>query len=232
MGLKVSHNPDGTIHISQPPGDKNALGHIRFNFPNKFLVYQHDTPDKYMFAYDKRAFSHGCMRVFDPPKYAEVLLSLVRPGDDYTVERIRKMYGTSEMDIQFPTFIPVHLTYQTAFVDDEGKLEFRDDIYGRDKALVALLKGDDRKVADIPIEHKEDITHRQVMAIPDEPSFWGGWGGGRSGVGTGRSYYGGGGGNFFSQLFGGFNTAPPPPTPHKPVAQRRRETRSGNTVER
>ena len=84
MGLKVGHNPDGTVHIWQPPGDKNALGRIRFNFPNKFLVYQHDTPDKYLFAYDKRAFSHGCMRVQDPQKYAEVLLSLVRPNDGYT----------------------------------------------------------------------------------------------------------------------------------------------------
>ncbi|MGC1235255.1 MAG: L,D-transpeptidase family protein, partial [Xanthobacteraceae bacterium] len=65
MGLRVDYGPDG-VHIWQPPGDKNALGRIRFNFPNKFLVYQHDTPDKYMFAYDKRAFSHGCMRVQDP----------------------------------------------------------------------------------------------------------------------------------------------------------------------
>ncbi len=90
MGLKVEHNPDGTIHIYQPPGDKNALGRIRFNFPNKFLVYQHDTPDKYMFAYDKRAFSHGCMRVQDPQHYAEVLLSLVRPSDGYTKNASRR----------------------------------------------------------------------------------------------------------------------------------------------
>ncbi len=175
MGLKLTHNPDGTIHIYQPPGDKNALGRIRFNFPNKFLVYQHDTPDKYMFAYDKRAFSHGCMRVQDPQHYAEVLLSLVRPGDGYTEDRIKKMIAsTSETDIQFPTFIPVNLTYQTAFVDDAGKLEFRDDIYGRDKALLAILKGDDRKVADIPVEHKVDVSHREVLAIPDQPSLFGG----------------------------------------------------------
>ena len=102
MGLRVSHNPDGSVHISQPPGDNNALGRIRFNFPNKFLVYQHDTPDKYMFAYDKRDLSHGCMRVLDPAKYAEVLLSLVRPADGYTAERIKKMYGSNETDIQFP----------------------------------------------------------------------------------------------------------------------------------
>ncbi len=143
MGLKVTHNPDGTIHIYQPPGDKNALGRIRFNFPNKFLVYQHDTPDKYMFAYDKRAFSHGCMRVQDPQHYAEVLLSLVRPGEGYNEDRIRKMIAAgSETDIQFPAFVPVNLTYQTAFVDDAGKLEFREDIYGRDRALLAILKGD------------------------------------------------------------------------------------------
>ncbi len=63
MGLRLDHNRDGSIHISQPPGEANALGRIRFNFPNKFLVYQHDTPDKNLFAKDERAFSHGCMRV-------------------------------------------------------------------------------------------------------------------------------------------------------------------------
>ena len=225
MGLRVSHNPDGTIHISQPPGDKNALGRIRFNFPNKFLVYQHDTPDKYLFAYAKRAFSHGCMRVFDPPKYAEVLLSLVRPDDGYTEERIKKMYGPNETDIQFPTFIPVHLTYQTAFVDDAGKLEFRDDVYGRDKALLALLKGtgEERKVADIAIERKENIIKRQILAIPDTPTLWGG-----------RTAYNGGGQwdgqNFFSRLFGSPFGAPTPPQAipgrHKPSAQRRTEARS------
>jgi L,D-transpeptidase YcbB len=228
MGLKVSRNPDGTVHISQPPGDKNALGRIRFNFPNKFLVYQHDTPDKYMFAYDKRDLSHGCMRVLDPAKYAEVLLSLVRPGDGYTAERIKKMFGENETDIQFPTFMPVNLTYQTAFVDDAGKLEYREDIYGRDKALLALMKGDQRKVADLPVRHEDNTTRRQVLAIPDQPSLWGGsTGGGRTG---GRAQPAGGGG-FFSSLFGGaFASAPP--VPRKPVPQRRRETRSATTVQR
>ena len=237
MGLRVDYGPDG-VHISQPPGDKNALGRIRFNFPNKFLVYQHDTPDKYMFAYDKRAFSHGCMRVQDPAHYAEVLLSLVRPDDGYTEERIKKMFGPNETDIQFPTFIPVNLTYQTAFVDDAGKLELREDIYGRDRALLAILKGTDRKVADVPVDHKIDISHREVMAIPDEPS----WFGGRSAFGGGRgySYSGGGsyygGGNFFSRLFGGgYSSAPPvPPAPmrHRNADRPRKVTHSGQTVER
>ncbi len=204
MGLRVDYGPDG-VHIWQPPGDKNALGRIRFNFPNKFLVYQHDTPDKYMFALDKRAFSHGCMRVQDPAHYAEVLLSLVRPDDGYTEERIKKMFGPNETDIQFPTFIPVNLTYQTAFVDDAGKLEFRDDIYGRDQTLLAILKGTDRKVAEFPVEHKDryfaprGVGHsrravlvRRAQRVRRRT---------RLSYSGGGSYYGGG--NFFPRLFGG-----------------------------
>src|SRR6516225_8800656 len=231
MGLRVDYGRDG-IHIWQPPGDKNALGRIRFNFPNKFLVYQHDTPDKYMFALDKRAFSHGCMRVQDPVHYAEVLLSLVRPADGYTEDRIKKMFGPNETDIQFPTFIPVNLTYQTAFVDEAGKLEFRDDIYGRDKTLLAILKGSDRKLADVPVEHREDVSHRQVLAIPDEPSWFGGRGyypGGGRGYYRGGSYYGGGG--FFSNLFGGFS-APVPPAPLRHRSGPRKVTHSGQTAQR
>ncbi|HEV7409382.1 MAG TPA: L,D-transpeptidase family protein, partial [Bradyrhizobium sp.] len=73
MGLRLEHGRDGSIHISQPPGEANALGRIRFNFPNKFLVYQHDTPDKNLFAKEERAFSHGCMRVQNPDQYAATL---------------------------------------------------------------------------------------------------------------------------------------------------------------
>jgi hypothetical protein len=230
MGLKLVHNPDGSVRIYQPPGDKNALGRIRFNFPNKFLVYQHDTPDKYLFASEKRDYSHGCMRVQDPQHYAEVLLSLVRPNDGYTEDRIKRMIAEGgETDISFPTYISVNLTYQTAFVDDSGKLQFRDDMYGRDRALLAILKGDDRRVADIPVEHKEDISQREVLAIPDQAS-------GRGIFGGGGSYYpngggSGGGDNFFSRLFGGFASAPPP-APHKPVPHPRKETRKNDTIER
>jgi L,D-transpeptidase YcbB len=236
MGLKIARNPDGTAHIWQPPGDANALGRIRFNFPNKFLVYQHDTPDKYLFAYAKRAYSHGCMRVQDPVHYAEVLLSLVRPNDGYTDERIKKMFGPNEVNIDFPTFVPDNLTYQTAFVDSAGKLEFRDDIYGRDKALIAILKGD-RKDADIPIEHKEDITHREVLAMPDQPSLFGHGGlfGGASYYPNGRSASAGSGDNFFSRLFGSFSPPPQPipvhhPAPHAKKLSRAKENKQ--TVER
>ena len=229
-GLVVGRNSDGTVHIYQPPGEKNALGRIRFNFPNKFLVYQHDTPDKHLFALDRRAFSHGCMRVQDPAKYAEVLLSFARPGDGYTEERIRKMFGTGETDIQFPASIPVHLTYQTAFMDSKGKLEFLEDVYGRDKALLDIMKGGERRVADIPVEHRPNPIRRQVLALPDQQSLWGDRWGDRSGDrwgGPGRNGgYNDGGQGFFPRLFGGSFAGPPPaPVPRNRAAARRMEIR-------
>jgi L,D-transpeptidase YcbB len=71
-----------------------------------------------------------------------VLLNLVRPTEGWTADRIRKMYGSSEVDIQFPTTIPVNLTYQTAFVDDEGKLQIRRDIYGYDGRMQSAIKSE------------------------------------------------------------------------------------------
>ena len=205
MGLRISYNPDGSVHISQPPGDHNALGRIRFNFPNKFLVYQHDTPDKNLFALDRRAFSHGCMRVQDPVKYAEVLLSVVRPDEGYTQDRIRKMIASyGEQDIQFPHYLPVHLTYQTAFVDDEGRLEFREDMYDRDRPLIAILKSDERKIADNPVDRGEGGYGRSGYGRSNAVAnggYYPGSGGNRSGYQNG--------GNFFSQLFGGFGDQQP-----------------------
>ncbi len=180
MGLKLEHNRDGSVHIYQPPGERNALGRIRFNFPNKFLVYQHDTPDKHLFGQAKRAFSHGCMRVQFPDKYAEVLLGISNPKDGYTVEKIHHMYGSGERDIHLNTPIPVHLTYQTAFVDDAGHLAIREDVYGRDARLLAALKGDERRMADAPVERREPSVRRQasreaVRSAPQSFPLFGGF---------------------------------------------------------
>jgi murein L,D-transpeptidase YcbB/YkuD len=234
MGLKVAKNPDGSTSIWQPPGDKNALGRIRFNFPNKFLVYQHDTPDKYLFAYDKRAYSHGCMRVFDPPKYAEMLLSITRPNDSYSLDRIHKMINEGqEQDIQFPTssYIPVNLTYQTAFVDDDGKLQFRDDVYGRDRQILAILKGSDLKMADVPVNQHDDMRRREALAIPDGTPLTGG----PSGPGgRGSSYPGGSGGgdNFFSRLFGLSQPAAAPAPKRHAAAPQQKQSSAGAPIQR
>src|SRR5258708_15256231 len=145
MGLRLEYGRDGGIHISQPPGEANALGRIRFNFPNKFLVYQHDTPDKNLFAKEERAFSHGCMRVQNPDQYASILLNMTMPNEHYTPEKIRSMYGRSELDIKFPTPIPVIITYQTAFVDEAGKMQIPTDIYKRDPPMPALPRNTTNK---------------------------------------------------------------------------------------
>ena len=209
IGLKLTQDADGTIHISQPPGAGNAQGRIRFNFPNKFLVYQHDTPDKHLFAKDKRAFSHGCMRVQNPLTYGEKLLSLVMPKERYTEARLESMFGGSEININFPKFIPVHLTYQTAFVDEAGKLQLRDDVYGRDAKMFAILKSNERKVADIAVERAKDSSSKPVrMPV------------GMYGGGGGYSY--GGGNNFFDWIFGGPQGGPRtyPPRNIPPPPQR------------
>jgi murein L,D-transpeptidase YcbB/YkuD len=204
MGLNVSRNLDGTVHVSQPPGPNNALGQIRFNFPNKFLVYQHDSNQKYLFANTVRAASHGCMRVEDPVKYAEVLLAIARPGDGYSAERIRRMFGNNENEIKLNNPIPVHLTYQTAFVDDAGKLQLRDDIYGRDKELLAILKGD-RKNADVAVERKDNIVRRELLAMPDGAFGNGLWGQ-----------------NFFARLFRPFASPFAPPAAPSPRSRAQR----------
>ncbi len=210
MGLKLTQNADGSVHIAQPPGDGNALGRIRFNFPNKFLVYQHDTPEKHLFARYPRAYSHGCMRVEDPVKYAEVILSLVLPKEGYTQERIRRMYGPSEVDIRFPSTVPVHITYQTAFVDDHGSLVLRDDIYGRDARMIALLKGDERKVADVAMDRPQPSYSRPAVTLP--PGALGGYS------------YANNGGGFFEMLFGGPRYEPRA-TPPAPVGRSGRQAR-------
>ena len=150
IGLRIGRNSDGSIRIYQPPSDRNALGRVRFNFPNQFLVYQHDTPDKYLFSKPARAYSHGCMRVEYPDKYAETLLSISQPEEEYTAQRVRSLYGRGERNINLKTPIPVYLTYQTAFIDNSGQMQTRPDIYGLDKTTVDLLKRVTPSV-DVPI---------------------------------------------------------------------------------
>ena len=202
MGLRLDRAPDGSIHISQPPGEANALGRIRFNFPNKFLVYQHDTPDKNLFAKEERAFSHGCMRVQNPDQYASVLLNITLPNEHYTPEKVRSMYGSSEIDLKFPTPIPVNITYQTAFVDDAGKLQIRRDVYGRDATMVAMLKNARGKDLENVIAHSQPNYVRPAGNFPSTVSF-----------ASDNTYSSGP--SFFERLFGG-----PQPVPPAPIGRR------------
>jgi len=171
MGLRVSYSGGG-VSISQPPGPGNALGRIRFNFPNRFLVYQHDTPDKYYFAHEVRAYSHGCMRVQDPAKYAEVLLNIVHPEQRWTAERITRMFCSAEQNLQLqPTPVWVHLTYQTAFVDNAGKLQMRRDIYNLDSRTLAAMKSGRGGFESAPERRREPelIASNQRRSAPPAP---------------------------------------------------------------
>jgi L,D-transpeptidase YcbB len=163
IGLKIERDRDGSIHIYQPPSERNALGRIRFNFPNRFLVYQHDTPNKNLFQKMGRAYSHGCMRVESPDKYAEVLLSISQPEEGHSVERIRALYSTSEQTIDLKNPIPV--TYQTAFVDDSGQLQKRLDIYDLDQVVTNLLKRD-REIVDISLVRNHGTTKKLLAYFP------------------------------------------------------------------
>ena len=150
LGLEVKKGPDGNIQVVQPPGAANALGRIKFNFPNKFQVYLHDTPEKNLFRYDKRAFSHGCMRVEDPTMFGQVMLHLAMNGQTPDSRQIASLFGHDEKIFRLQHQPRVHLTYQTAFVDESGKLQLRDDIYGMDARIHAIMNGEERKIADVP----------------------------------------------------------------------------------
>lgn len=162
MGFRVKR-VNGEVEITMPPGGQNPLGHIRFNFFNRLTVFQHDTPDQYLFAHVVRAESHGCMRVQDAPKYAEVLAGIVRPEEQWTAEKIKGLYAEGvEHEISLGSGpIWIYLTYQTAFVDDAGKLQTRRDLYNLDsRVLLAIKKA--RAIANPALESKSKPT----MATP------------------------------------------------------------------
>ncbi len=127
-------------HLRQDPGAGNALGDIKFMFPNGHAVYLHDTPTQPLFNRTTRAFSHGCVRVHDPIALAEFVLGV---DPSYTRERITSMIGSERtIDVNLPEEIPVYITYQTAWVDDHGSVHFRQDIYDRDSRLLAKMMDD------------------------------------------------------------------------------------------
>ncbi len=123
---------NGRLHIRQPPGERNALGQIKFVFPNDYAVYMHDTPTRRLFAASRRAFSHGCVRVDQPFKLAEDLL---QPQNGWDEERIRKLIGPHERWVKLPQPVPIHIVYFTAAVDDSGQLKQFGDIYGYDRKV-------------------------------------------------------------------------------------------------
>lgn len=124
---------NGIPKIRQLPGPDNSLGRVKFLFPNSFNIYFHDTNAKSLFEKDKRAFSHGCIRLADPERMAQYLL---RDQPEWTTQKIEEaMNSGHEQYVKLKHPVPVIITYYTAWVDDNGQLNFRDDIYDHDKTV-------------------------------------------------------------------------------------------------
>ncbi|HEY0730828.1 MAG TPA: L,D-transpeptidase family protein, partial [Chitinophagaceae bacterium] len=132
-GYEQTGTENGLPVIRQKPGAKNALGKVKFLFPNSHNIYFHDTPAKSLFEMRKRAFSHGCIRLSEPKKLAEYLL---RNDPEWTSAKIDKaMNAGKESWVKLNEPVAVAITYFTAWVDKQGVLNFREDIYGHDKQL-------------------------------------------------------------------------------------------------
>lgn len=128
---------NGLPVIRQKPGGSNALGRVKFIFPNSYSIYFHDTPARSLFARNKRAFSHGCIRLAEPRKLAEYLL---RNQPNWTAAAItRAMQGGKEKWVTLQEPVPVFISYFTAWVDKDGLLNFREDIYGHDQKMAERL---------------------------------------------------------------------------------------------
>lgn len=134
LGYQV-YRSGNSISVRQPPGERNALGLIKFIFPNEHAVYLHDTPNRTLFARDQRAFSHGCVRVDQPFRLAEVLLA----EQGYDEPRLRGMVGSGERMIKLAKPVPVHLTYFTVKIGENGEIEKIADIYNYDPPLKTAL---------------------------------------------------------------------------------------------
>ena len=124
--------------IRQASGPGNALGRVKFMFPNQFDIYLHDTPSRHLFRRDARAFSHGCIRVAEPMALAHALLEGQVGDPQGYFSRILGRGTEATINLRRP--VPVHLTYRTSWVDERGDMQFREDIYGRDVTVWRALE--------------------------------------------------------------------------------------------
>jgi L,D-transpeptidase YcbB len=159
------------FHVYQPPGGENVLGVVKFRFPNKHDVYMHDTPQKHLFDAGVRTFSHGCMRVRDPLKLAELLLA---EDKGWPANRVAAAVSAGRQDnqINLTRKFPVHITYFTAAVDEGGKLALYGDVYGHERRISLGLEGKTQLLAQLLREEKapapaEPIGHLAETRAPN-----------------------------------------------------------------
>ena len=135
--MEITGQRNGLPIVRQKPGDDNSLGKVKFLFPNSFNIYFHDTPAKWLFNKDERAYSHGCIRLKEPEKLADYLL---RNNSKWTDDKIQEaMKSGDQQFVALKDPVPVFITYYTAWVDENGKLNFRHDIYNHDEDIASRM---------------------------------------------------------------------------------------------
>jgi murein L,D-transpeptidase YcbB/YkuD len=174
---KIAHNPgylagqnmevvslkNGGMRVRQRPGGKNALGRLKFIFPNPDGVYLHDTPSKALFGRERRDFSHGCVRVKNPNELAKFVFT---SQENWSPEKLDSMLQSDQhRQVSLNNKIPVLFFYSTAFYEQGDKLTFYNDIYGHDSALIAALL----KVNDLP--DSAFIATEKPIELQQNPEF-------------------------------------------------------------
>ncbi|MEQ1696978.1 MAG: L,D-transpeptidase family protein [Hyphomicrobiaceae bacterium] len=181
----------------QPPGEANVLGKVKFLFPNKHAVYLHDTPSKPLFEKSVRAFSHGCVRVRNPVRLAELVLMADKGWDAAKVKGLLED-GPEDNKVALDRKIPVHVTYFTAVPDETGKIRSYADIYGHEERIALALEGRWGDI-EIPDDHLAPVEDREFefRAAANERRQ-------RDEYEVQPKYKGGGIDNVFKSIFGGF----------------------------
>jgi L,D-transpeptidase YcbB len=157
----------GAYEFRQPPGPTNPLGLVKFMFPNKHDVYMHDTPasERDLFAKSYRGLSHGCMRVSDPFRLAAILLA---HDKGWSEQQVGSLLNGGTLEVKLTSRIPVHMTYFTAMVDDQGSLQTFGDLYGLDTRMGAILFG--AKVPFVTPRYDDEIKAMRTRHRPTSPS--------------------------------------------------------------
>jgi murein L,D-transpeptidase YcbB/YkuD len=168
--------------IYQPSGPSNALGVVKLSFPNKHIVYFHDTPSKGLFNETSRAFSHGCIRVRNPVKLAAIVLNQDKGWDEAHVQSMVDA-DSDENPIALDHKVPVHITYFTAWIDNDGKEQSAKDVYGHEKRITLALQGRFDEI-DVGPDHLAPVSPNEIRLVQQKSQ---------------KSL-----GGFFNDLFGGF----------------------------
>ena len=135
--MEIVRRNDSLPEIRQLPGENNTLGKVKFLFPNRYDIYLHDTKAKEVFKQKNRAVSNGCIRLADAETFANYLLV---DNDDWSPEKVdAAMNAGKEQFVKLSKPVPVVITYYTAWVDENGKLNFRDDVYGHDRRISQMM---------------------------------------------------------------------------------------------